>query len=123
MIQKNVFILSLIVLMTLNPSGELNARKKTETGFPVFSSYVYQGEDQVYTDSPLKSDEFYNPLLQGCYPDPSIVRKGDDYFLVTSTFAMFPGVPIFSFQRFGQLETNRSCARPKVTIESAGCRH
>jgi len=95
MIQKNVFILSLIVLMTLNPSGELNARKKTETGFPVFSSYVYQGEDQVYTDSPLKSDEFYNPLLQGCYPDPSIVRKGDDYFLVTSTFAMFPGVPIF----------------------------
>lgn len=81
--------------MTLNPSGELNARKKTETGFPVFSSYVYQGEDQVYTDSPLKSDEFYNPLLQGCYPDPSIVRKGDDYFLVTSTFAMFPGVPIF----------------------------
>lgn len=95
MIQKNVFILSLIVLMTLNPSGELNARKKTETGFPVFTSYVYQGEDQVYTDSPLKSDEFYNPLLQGCYPDPSIVRKGDDYFLVTSTFAMFPGVPIF----------------------------
>lgn len=81
--------------MTLNPSGELNARKKTETGFPVFSSYVYQGEDQVYADYPLKSDEFYNPLLQGCYPDPSIVRKGDDYFLVTSTFAMFPGVPIF----------------------------
>lgn len=95
MIQKNVFILSLIVLMTLNPSGELNARKKTETGFPVFTSYVYQGEDQVYADYPLKSDEFYNPLLQGCYPDPSIVRKGDDYFLVTSTFAMFPGVPIF----------------------------
>ena len=95
MIQKNVYILSLIVLMTLNPSGELNALKKTETGFPVFTSYVYQGEDQVYTDYPLKSDEFYNPLLQGCYPDPSIVRKGDDYFLVTSTFAMFPGVPIF----------------------------
>ena len=94
-IQQKVFILSLIVLMTLNPSGELNARKKTETGFPVFTSYVYQGEDQVYADHPLKSDEFYNPLLQGCYPDPSIVRKGDDYFLVTSTFAMFPGVPIF----------------------------
>jgi alpha-N-arabinofuranosidase len=94
-IQKEVFILSLIVLMTLNPGWEMSARKKAESSFPVFTSYVYQGEDQVYVDFPLKSDEFYNPLLQGCYPDPSIVRKGDDYFLVTSTFAMFPGVPIF----------------------------
>lgn len=33
--------------------------------------------------------------MQGCYPDPSITRKGDDYFLVCSSFAMFPGVPIF----------------------------
>src|SRR5690606_20858670 len=39
--------------------------------------------------------EFYNPILQGCYPDPSIVRRGDDYFLVNSSFSMFPGVPIF----------------------------
>src|SRR5690606_40372935 len=27
--------------------------------------------------------------------DPSIVRRGDDYFLVVSSFSMFPGVPIF----------------------------
>jgi len=40
-------------------------------------------------------DEFYNPVLQGCYPDPAITRKGDDYYLVCSSFAMFPGVPVF----------------------------
>ena len=34
-------------------------------------------------------------ILQGCYPDPSITRKGNDYYLVCSSFAMFPGVPIF----------------------------
>lgn len=36
-----------------------------------------------------------NPILPGFYPDPSICRVEDDYYLVTSTFAYFPGVPIF----------------------------
>mgnify|MGYP005766194551 CR=1 FL=1 len=36
-----------------------------------------------------------NPLLPGFYPDPSICRVGEDYYLVTSTFEYFPGVPIF----------------------------
>ncbi|MCL2031381.1 MAG: glycoside hydrolase family 43 protein [Oscillospiraceae bacterium] len=36
-----------------------------------------------------------NPILPGFYPDPSICRVGGDYYLVTSTFAYFPGVPIF----------------------------
>ena len=39
--------------------------------------------------------EFYNPILQGCYPDPSICKKGTDYYLVCSSFAINPGVPIF----------------------------
>ena len=36
-----------------------------------------------------------NPILPGFYPDPSICRVEEDYYLVTSTFAYFPGVPIF----------------------------
>jgi xylan 1,4-beta-xylosidase len=38
---------------------------------------------------------FHNPILSGCYPDPSICRVGEDYYLVTSTFEYFPGLPIF----------------------------
>ena len=38
---------------------------------------------------------YTNPILAGFYPDPSIVRAGDDYYLTTSTFAYFPGLPIF----------------------------
>lgn len=38
---------------------------------------------------------YYNPILTGTYPDPSICRVGDDYYLVTSSFCYFPGVPIF----------------------------
>ena len=36
-----------------------------------------------------------NPILPGFYPDPSVCRVGEDYYLVTSTFSYFPGVPIF----------------------------
>lgn len=72
-----------------------HAQKSVQSNQPLFSQFTYQGEDPVYQSNPLKPDEFYNPILQGCYPDPSITRKGDDYFLVSSSFAMFPGVPIF----------------------------
>ena len=38
---------------------------------------------------------FRNPILSGCYPDPSICRVGEDYYLVTSSFEYFHGLPIF----------------------------
>jgi alpha-N-arabinofuranosidase len=38
---------------------------------------------------------FANPILPGLYPDPSICRVGADFYLVTSSFEYFPGVPIF----------------------------
>jgi alpha-N-arabinofuranosidase len=38
---------------------------------------------------------FRNPVLSGFYPDPSICRVGQDYYLVTSTFEYFPGLPVF----------------------------
>jgi xylan 1,4-beta-xylosidase len=42
------------------------------------------------------SRTFRNPILPGCYPDPSICRVDDDYYLVNSSFEYFPGLPIFS---------------------------
>ncbi|WP_379160609.1 glycoside hydrolase family 43 protein [Paenibacillus sp. sgz5001063] len=38
---------------------------------------------------------FRNPVLPGFYPDPSAIRVGEDYYLVTSSFEFFPGVPVF----------------------------
>ena len=38
---------------------------------------------------------YTNPILSGFYPDPSICKAGDDYYLVNSSFAYFPGLPIF----------------------------
>jgi xylan 1,4-beta-xylosidase len=36
-----------------------------------------------------------NPVLPGFHPDPSICRIGPDYYLVTSTFEYFPGLPVY----------------------------
>lgn len=59
-----------------------------------FDWFDYRGSDP--TDSQrLGPSDYRNPILQGFYPDPSITRVGTDYYLVTSTFAYFPGIPIF----------------------------
>lgn len=41
------------------------------------------------------SATFANPIIPGFHPDPSICRVGTDYYLVTSSFAYFPGIPLF----------------------------
>lgn len=38
---------------------------------------------------------YHNPVLTGMNPDPSICRVGDDFYLITSTFEYFPGLPIY----------------------------
>lgn len=41
------------------------------------------------------NNQYSNPILSGFYPDPSICKSGNAYYLVNSTFAYFPGLPIF----------------------------
>ena len=36
-----------------------------------------------------------NPILPGFNPDPCICRKGDDYYIVVSSFEWFPGIPVY----------------------------
>ena len=38
---------------------------------------------------------YTNPVIPGFNPDPSVCRVGEDYYLVTSTFQYFPGVPVY----------------------------
>jgi xylan 1,4-beta-xylosidase len=38
---------------------------------------------------------YQNPILAGFYPDPSICKAGNNYYIVNSSFAYFPGLPIF----------------------------
>lgn len=36
-----------------------------------------------------------NPIFKGFNPDPSICRRGDDYYVAVSSFEWFPGLPIY----------------------------
>ena len=56
-----------------------------------FSSFQYSGMASVAA----KEGEYQNPIVAGFYPDPSICRVGDDYYLVNSSFQYFPGLPIW----------------------------
>ena len=41
------------------------------------------------------SDYFVNPIFAGDNPDPSILREGDDYYIVHSSFEYYPGLLIW----------------------------
>lgn len=63
-----------------------------------------------------------NPILPGFYPDPSICAVGEDFYLVTSTFTYFPGLPIFHskdlahWKQIGNVMTRHS----QLPLENAG---
>lgn len=38
---------------------------------------------------------YRNPVIKGFYPDPSACKVDSDYYLVTSSFSYFPGIPVF----------------------------
>lgn len=58
-----------------------------------FSRFTYEGRSQEQVR--VGPGEYRNPILSGYYPDPSVTRVGNDYYLVLSSFAHFPGLPIF----------------------------
>lgn len=56
-----------------------------------FASMTYEAAEA--TEVP--ADSFRNPIVPGFHPDPSVTRVGNDFYLVTSTFGWFPGIPVF----------------------------
>ncbi len=37
---------------------------------------------------------YHNPVQRGFFPDPSVIRVGDDFYMVNSSFQYFPAIPI-----------------------------
>lgn len=51
---------------------------------------------QYQTGANAKGTDFYlNPIFAGDYPDPSILRDGDNYYMVHSSFEYYPGLLIW----------------------------
>lgn len=58
-----------------------------------FERFSYSGESEEKVA--VGPGQYRNPILTGYYPDPSVTRVGDDYYLVNSSFAHYPGLPVF----------------------------
>ncbi len=64
-----------------------------------------------------------NPILSGYYPDPSICRAGDEFYLINSSFEWFPGIPIHksrdlvNWELIGYaMDRNEQCFKGKINI-------
>src|SRR5665647_274765 len=55
------------------------------------------GCDKYSKANPVETDSvtYTNPVISGFNPDPSVCRVDEDYYLVTSSFEYFPGVPVY----------------------------
>lgn len=66
--------------------------------------------------------KYQNPILPGFHPDPSICRVGEDFYLVTSTFEFFPGVPIYHSKNLVNWELINYCLTSDDQLPLQGVR-
>lgn len=77
----------------------------------LFNWVSYNGQSPELSDT-VEASQYQNPVIAGFYPDPSITKKDDAYYLVNSSFGYWPGLPIFkstdlvSWQPIGHALTN-----------------
>ncbi|MFS0858450.1 MULTISPECIES: family 43 glycosylhydrolase [Paenibacillus] len=70
--------------------------------------------------------KYNNPVIKGFYPDPSICKVNDTYYLVCSSFQYFPGVPLFeskdllNWTQIGHCLTRKSQIHLETVSSSGG---
>ncbi len=86
MVKQTVFFVLILLFVQMATSGQ---NKKL----------LLENEDYItpYNKVAVPESEiiYQNPVIPGFYPDPSVCRVGDDYYLVTSSMEYFPGIPVF----------------------------
>lgn len=70
--------------------------------------------------------KYNNPIIKGFYPDPSVCKVNDTYYLVCSSFQYFPGVPLFesedliNWKQIGHCLTKESQVKLEKINSSGG---
>jgi xylan 1,4-beta-xylosidase len=70
--------------------------------------------------------KYNNPVLKGFYPDPSVCKVQDKYYLVCSSMQYFPGVPLFEsvdlihWKQIGHCLTRKSQIQLEKVNSSGG---
>ena len=66
--------------------------------------------------------KYTNPIIKGFHPDPSICRVGEDYYLVTSSFEYFPGIPVFHSRDLIHWKQIGNCLTDSSLLPMERCR-
>ena len=86
----------IIIFSSKSARSENKALLISDKSVALFDYFSYKGNDSFYNENALQdSSFFFNPILPGWHSDPSICTNGEDYFLITSTFTYFPGIPLY----------------------------
>ncbi|MBD0779628.1 glycoside hydrolase family 43 protein [Maribacter sp. ANRC-HE7] len=104
--------------------------------FPVCAQDAIEGSQSPKRANPFAAlpdpnepVTYTNPVIPGFYSDPSVCRVGEDYYLVTSTFEYFPGVPVFhskdlvNWEQIGHCIHRREQLPHGINIFAATLRH
>ncbi|MFI5137973.1 MAG: family 43 glycosylhydrolase, partial [Sphingobacteriales bacterium] len=63
-------------------------------GLLLLSAVFAKAQNQV-SEKKKGSNYYSNPIFAGDYPDPSILKDGDTYYIVHSSFSYYPGLLIW----------------------------
>lgn len=61
----------------------------------LFQLFIIMVLVNISTMNVFSQSGYKNPVVRGFNPDPSICRVNDDFYIVTSSFEYFPGLPIY----------------------------
>ncbi|MBL0736722.1 glycoside hydrolase family 43 protein [Flavobacterium sp. GN10] len=91
-------IVAAVILMSAFSSCKKISQKSQSVVYSDYASFDwfdYRGNDDAYQNLRKSDVDYLNPVLAGFYPDPTICRVEDKFYLVNSSFCYFPGLPIF----------------------------
>lgn len=60
----------------------------------VITAMTFMTANAQWTPDAPTEGYYRNPIIYSDYSDPDVVRTGDDYWMVASSFAHFPGIPV-----------------------------
>jgi alpha-N-arabinofuranosidase len=100
MIRQSLVVLALLAAGSAQARVPLETQQRLTDGRPTgpeaaFEWFDYTGADPSDAAFKPTATQYANPILKGTYPDPAVMRVGKDFYFVSSTFAWFPGLPVF----------------------------
>ena len=75
--------------------GKMGGKMDDETGGKVDGKMDSKTDGKIDGNMNINNHKIINPIIPGFYPDPSICRVGGDFYLVNSSFELYPGIPVF----------------------------